>query len=67
MESEHLIIEDWWTEDQVELVKDFSRTWGEKTFKNVPGFWMQKDGHRVLGKLTDHDQLPEGAAIDNAA
>jgi hypothetical protein len=31
------LLEDWWMDDQKELVEDNSRSWKKKTFKNVQG------------------------------
>jgi len=67
MPEKNYIIEDWWTDSQIELVKDIARTWEKKRFKVVPGFWILQDGTKVLGKLSQHEDLPEGAIIDNGA
>jgi hypothetical protein len=60
-------LEDWWMDDQKELVEDNSRNWSKKTFKMVPGFWIQKDGYKVLGKVSDHEELPPDTILDNTA
>jgi hypothetical protein len=66
-EKKNYIFEDWWTDSQIELVKNSSRIWEKKRFKVVPGFWILKDGAKVLGKLSQHEHLPEGAILDNTA
>ena len=66
-EKKSYIIEDWWTDSQIEIVKDFSRIWQKKRFKVVPGFRILKDGTKVLGKVSEHEHLPEGAVLDDTA
>lgn len=59
--------EDWWMDDQKELVEDNSRNWVKMAFKNVAGFWVVKDGHKILGKVSQHEELPPDAILDNTA
>jgi len=61
------IIEEWWNDSQIELVKDSSRIWIRTKFKTVVGFWILKDDGKILGKVSDHEKLPPDAIIDNTA
>jgi len=61
------IIEDWWTKQQIELVKDYSRVWIKKAFTPTSGFWVKTTGGKMLGKTSQSEQLPEGATVDNNA
>jgi hypothetical protein len=61
------IIEDWWTDSQIKLVKDFSRIWLKKPFKSTSGFWTHIDEGWLLGKTSQHDQLPPDAITDDTA
>jgi hypothetical protein len=67
VENNDSIVEDWWDEWQIELVKDKSKSWELRTFKNVPGFWTIANGHKLLVRLSDQTELPEGATIDENA
>jgi hypothetical protein len=60
-------IEDWWDERQIEIVEDQSRVWIKRRFSSTAGFWTIQDGLRILRKLSQHDQLPPGAIIDDTA
>jgi len=56
--------EDWWDEDQIDLVRDRSINWKLTTFKAVIGFWIVRNGQKILGKLSQHEKLPADAVID---
>jgi hypothetical protein len=60
-------VEEWWTNSQIELVKDSSRTWQKKRFTVVPGFWTLVNGMKVLSKLSQEKHLLEGEVPDNTA
>ena len=57
-------LEDWWTDDQKELVEDNTRNWVKKLFTTTPGYWILVNGHKLMGKVTDHEELPPDAVID---
>ena len=59
--------EDWWMDDQKELVDDTSIVWQKKRFKPVAGFWLTENGKRILSKISEHEILPPNAIIDNKA
>jgi len=48
-------------------INQFNRLWEKKRVKVVPGFWILNDGTKVLGKVSQHEHLPEGAMLDNMA
>jgi hypothetical protein len=66
-EKNSYIIEDWWTDSQKELVRDSSKIWEKKTFKATSGFWIQEDGGKLLGKTSQHEELPPDTVIDTTA
>jgi hypothetical protein len=59
--------EEWWTEDQKDLVQDFSSVWIRKKFEIVAGIWLPMNGGRILRKLQKGEKIPDGAALDNTA
>lgn len=61
------LTEDWWRPDQIELANDTSKTWELKRFRNVPGFWTIIGGQRILGKLSEHTELPPDSIVNNRA
>jgi hypothetical protein len=60
-------MEEWWKPDQKEIAQNKSRIWVKKRFKAVPGFWMIRNGNRILGKTSDHEKIPEDAILNNSA
>jgi len=56
--------EEWWSDDQWELVEDLSRYWVKARFVTTPGIWISMNGGRMLRKLQKDEDLPEGAALD---
>ena len=36
-------------------------------FNSTSGFWIIQDGQRILGKMSEHEQLPSDATLDNTA
>jgi len=67
MSDKNYIIENWWTPDQIALVKDTSRVWTKKAFKTTSGFWTELDGGKLLGKTSNSETIPTDAIIDNTA
>ena len=43
--------EEWWTDDQKDVVQDFSSVWIKKRFEAVAGIWQPMNGGRMLRKL----------------
>ena len=66
-EENKYLIEDWWTNSQIKLVKDASKVWIKKAFETISGFWIKVDGAKVLGKTSEHTEIPPDAIIDNRA
>lgn len=66
-ENKQYLIEDWWTDPQIKLVKDSFRIWKKKPFKSIPGFWIQVEGSKILGKISQHEEIPKDAIIDKTA
>jgi hypothetical protein len=66
-EEEFYLIEDWWMDSQIELVKDSSRIWIRTQFKAAVGFWILRDGNKILDKVSQHEELPPDAIIENTA
>ena len=66
-EEKFYLLEDWWSDSQMELVKDSSRIWIRNQFKASVGFWILRDGNKILGKVSQHEELPPDAIIDNTA
>lgn len=66
-EMKSYVLEEWWTDSQIELVKDLSRIWVKKRFEKVPGVWIFENGQRILAKLSQHEELREGGVIDFTA
>jgi hypothetical protein len=60
-------VEEWWTEDQIELVKDVSKIWTKKIFKTTSGYWLATDTGKLLGKVDDPNNIPKDALLDKAA
>ena len=61
-------IEEWWTDLQIELVKDSSRNWYKNRFRRTTGFWiLRQDGSKLLSKISIDEELPKDAIIDNTA
>jgi len=59
--------EEWWTDDQRDLVQDISSVWTKKRFTTIPGYWISVDQGRMLRKLQNEEKVPEGATLDEAA
>ena len=58
-------IEEWWMDDQINLVMDKTRKWELKPFKSTAGIWLPTDKGSLLGRAQDHKEIPDGAVIDN--
>src|SRR6202007_2735444 len=65
-EKDHLI-EEWWVDWQIELVIDAAKIWTLKTFQTTSGFWTQTEGGALLGKTSQHEDIPPDAIIDEKA
>lgn len=63
-ESESNVSEEWWTDDQKDLVEDPSRHWKKEAFTISPGYWISINSGRMLRKLGKNDSLPDGAILD---
>ena len=59
--------EEWWTDDQRDLVQDVSSVWIKKKFETVAGIWLSMNGGRILRKLQKGEKIPDGATLDNTA
>jgi hypothetical protein len=66
-EDTRRVNEEWWTDDQRELVEDLSRYWTKTRFETGPGIWISMNGGRMLRKLRKGEDLPEGCAMDMKA
>lgn len=66
-ENTQPIREEWWTDDQWELVEDVSRHWAPAGFSITPGVWIPINGGRMLRKLQKGEDLPEGVTLDMKA
>jgi hypothetical protein len=64
-ETKLSLVEEWWMDDQKELVEDNSRNWVKQPFKTVVGYWVLIDGHKLMGKVVDQLELPPNAIIDD--
>ena|SRR5258708_1417231 len=64
-ENKSYPVEEWRTDWQIELVQDVSRNWTREKFKSVAGFWIIRDGNRILGKTSQHAELPPDAVLDH--
>jgi hypothetical protein len=61
------IIEDWWTQDQIELAQDKSKKWVKKTFVPTPGIWIPSEQGRLLKKYAEGMEIPAGGKLDPRA
>jgi hypothetical protein len=59
--------EKWWTEDQLSVVNDRLRVWTHREFVPCAGFWIRRDGKWLLGKVSQHDVLPEDGKVEENA
>jgi hypothetical protein len=57
MSEKKRISEDWMTGWQKKIVADESIVWERKIFKTGDGYWIQYDGGKMLGKVSDKTKM----------
>lgn len=66
-ENKNRKTEEWMTPWQKEIIENESVLWEKKPFKKTDGYWVEYNGGKMLGKVSDNPELPGDAIIEKDA
>jgi hypothetical protein len=58
------IVENWMDDEQIDIIQNENFVWNKQRFKATDGYWVKSKDARILGKVEDGKDLPEGAVIE---